>query len=272
MIANLRLLNPEFDYLFFDDAAVDLFINQEFPQYRPVFESFPFRIQRYDFFRYLAIYRYGGFYFDLDVMLASDLTGLLEAGCVFPFEGLTYSLFLRHKYQMDWEIGNYAFGAAPGHPFLEAVIANCIRAQKEPSWVTPMMRGVPFFSRKSFQVLYTSGPGLVSRTLAENPDLAKTVMVLFPDDVCDTNSWNRFGELGVHMMDASWRPTSGRARRRVVLELEAWTLRSRLKKSRTLGKTRQHAYLPLPCQVQGQRLASVFPQCSIPDGAMISQG
>src|SRR5215831_21037072 len=86
---NLRLLHPNFEYLFFDDAQVEEFIDAQFPQYRPVFDSFPVRIQRYDFFRYLAVYRFGGFYFDTDVLLASGLENLLEFSCVFPFEELS---------------------------------------------------------------------------------------------------------------------------------------------------------------------------------------
>src|SRR5262245_21287882 len=85
-IANLSLLNPDFEYLFFDDAQVEEFIDAQFPQYRPIFDSFAVRIQRYDFFRYLAVYRFGGFYFDTDVLLASGREDLLEFGCVFPFE------------------------------------------------------------------------------------------------------------------------------------------------------------------------------------------
>ena len=131
MMANIRLLNPDFEYLFFDEERVQAFIDHEFPQHRAVFDSFKFPIQRYDFFRYLAVYRYGGFYFDLDVMLASGLSDLLDAGCVFPFEGLTLSEYLRNRYKMDWEIGNYAFGAAAGHPFLAAIIENCVKAAKE---------------------------------------------------------------------------------------------------------------------------------------------
>jgi mannosyltransferase OCH1-like enzyme len=53
-VANLRLLNPDFEYLFFDDTHVREFIDAEFPEYRPVFNSFPVKIQRYDFIRYLA--------------------------------------------------------------------------------------------------------------------------------------------------------------------------------------------------------------------------
>ncbi len=111
MMANVRLLNPDYEYLFFDDEGVRRFIEKEFPQHQRVFDSFRFPIQRYDFFRYLAVYRYGGFYFDLDVMLASSLSSLSESGCVFPFEGLTLSPLLRGHHRMDWEIGNSAFGA-----------------------------------------------------------------------------------------------------------------------------------------------------------------
>ena len=35
---NLRLLNPTFEYSFFDNTQVEEFIDSEFPQYRPVFE------------------------------------------------------------------------------------------------------------------------------------------------------------------------------------------------------------------------------------------
>lgn len=240
MMSNLKLLHPDYEFLFFDDNGVEDFIDQEFPQYRSVFDSFRFRIQRYDFFRYLAVFRYGGFYFDLDVLLASSVSDLLESGCVFSFEGLTYSHYLRSQYQMDWEIGNFAFGAAAGHPFIGAIIENCVRAQKDPEWVKPMMRRLPALSKPEFYILNTSGPGLVSRTLAENPEVAKTVNVLFPDDVCHFSNWNRFGNLGIHLMEGSWRITKGRIRRRLALDLEAWKMRGLMKQSAMMGKTRRH--------------------------------
>ncbi len=240
VMANIRLLNPDFEYLFFDDRGVEEFIDREFPQYRAVFDSFPFPIQRYDFFRYLAVYRYGGFYFDLDVLLVSGLSDLLDSGCVFPFEGLTFSHFLRNHHQMDWEIGNYAFGAAVGHPFLKAVIENCVRAQKDPGWVKPMMRGAPPLFRSEYTVLNTTGPGLISRTLAENKELAKTVTVLFPDDVSDLRKWNCFGDLGIHLMDGAWRTKSGFVRRKLAQYWELWETKKLVKQSIRLGKTRHH--------------------------------
>jgi len=245
-VANLRLLHPDYEYVFFDNPAVERFIDEEFPQYRAVFDAFPFRIQKYDFFRYLAVYRYGGFYFDLDVLLASDLSGLLEYGCLFPFEGLTFSRYLRTEYNMDWEIGNYAFGAAEGHPFLREVIGNCVKAQTDPEWMKPMMEHLPFLSREDFRVLNSTGPGLISRTLAENPEIAKTVKVLFPQDVCDSSSWNCFGDIGIHLMEGSWRQGS-RIRRRLTNYLEAWYQRGLEKESRLSGPRRS-----VPAQLSGQ--------------------
>jgi hypothetical protein len=235
---NLKLLNPDFEYLFFDDQQVEDFLDRHFPQYRSVFDSFPYRIQRYDFFRYLAVFQYGGFYFDLDVFLASSLSGLLQSGCVFPFEGLSLNHFLRERHGMDWHIGNYAFGAAKGHPFLQAVIENCVRAQHDRNWVQPMMKGMPPLSKSEFYILNTTGPGLISRTLAENPTLADNMTVLFPEDVCDSRYWNRFGDYGIHLMDGSWRAKGNFLRRRLAMYWEVMKMRSLFKESLKLGKTR----------------------------------
>jgi len=237
-ISNVRLLNPDYEYRFFDDRQVEAFIDNEFPQYRAVFDSFPQKIQRFDFFRYLAVYRYGGFYFDLDVLFASDLSELLKSECVFPFEGLTLSLHLRNQLNMDWEIGNYGFGAVAGHPFLKAVIENCVKAHNDPAWVNPMLRGFPFLLRTEYRVLNSTGPGLLTRTLAENPELARTITVLFPEDVCDAKNWNRFGNLGVHLMDGSWRIRAAFLQRKVAQYWEIWKMNGLLKDSRKLGKTR----------------------------------
>jgi hypothetical protein len=235
---NLRLLNPDFEYLFFDDAQVEEFIDAEFPQYRRVFDTFSARIQRYDLFRYLAIYRLGGFYFDTDVFLASSLDDLLEFSCVFPFEHLTIHSFLCEEYGMDWEIGNYAFGAAAGHPFLDAIIKNCVRAQQHPEWAEAMLKSIPRMFRSEYAVLATTGPGLVSRTLAEYPDACDQVKVLFPENVCDRNSWFCFGAYGVHLQVGTWRQRNGLARRVLNRHWESARRKTLMKESLKRGGKR----------------------------------
>ena len=235
---NLRLLNPDFEYLFFDDTQVEEFIDGEFPQYRPVIDSFPVRIQRYDLFRYLAIFRLGGFYFDTDVLLASPLKNLLEYGCVFPFEHLGINRFLSEEYGMDWEVGNYAFGAAAGHPFLKAIINNCVRAQQHPQWAAAMLKSIPRMFRSEEFVLVTTGPGLVSRTLAEYRDDSAEVKVLFPEDILDRNSWHRFGTYGVHLKLGTWRKRERLVRRVLHRNWEAWRRRSLLKNGPNRSRNR----------------------------------
>lgn len=242
-VANLRLLNPDYEYLFFDDADVERFVDAHFPQYRKLFDSFPYRIQKYDFFRYLAVYHHGGFYFDLDIFLARGLHDLCSHhGCVFPFEEVSIHAFLRDAYGMDWEIGNYAFGAVAGHPFLEAVIENCVRAQREPGWPAAMWRSFPRLFREQFYVLDTTGPGLLSRTLAEFPDAAAHVHVLFPPDVCDERHWHQFGDYGVHLQDGSWRSRKSLWLRKLGALWEDRLMANGLAAARRRGPTRTLAF------------------------------
>jgi mannosyltransferase OCH1-like enzyme len=241
--ANARLLNPDYEYFFFDDPAIADFVKREFPEYVDVFARFPFPIQRVDFFRYLAVYRLGGFYLDLDVFLAKGLDPLTSHACVFPFEELTLSRHLREHHGLDWEIGNYAFGAAPNHPFLRAVIGNCIRSLEQPAWALELYRNIPAPFRGQFVVTNTTGPGLVTRTLAENRDLRGSVTVLFPHDVREPQSWHNFGDFGAHLMAASWRQTDGIVRRRLARLWETRARRRLTTESRALGATREGGWL-----------------------------
>jgi inositol phosphorylceramide mannosyltransferase catalytic subunit len=249
---NIRLLNPDYEYIFFDDNHVETFIDRHFPQYRAVFDAFRVPIQRYDFFRYLAIYHFGGFYFDLDVFLAFDISPLLQLGCVFPFEELTMNRTLRRRYGMDWEIGNYAFGANAGHPFLKAIIENCIRGQIDTPWLYEMLKPIPRIFREEFYVLNSTGPGAISRTLAEYTDAASCVNVLFPDNVCDSSNWHRFGSYGVHLQNASWRKRKSFIWRRLALEWENRIRKRMLKESLALGPSRSLNGDMYPARPKGQ--------------------
>jgi inositol phosphorylceramide mannosyltransferase catalytic subunit len=245
VVANVTLLNPEFEYRFFDNDDVVRFFAAEFPEYRGLFDAFKFRIQKYDFFRYLAVYRFGGFYLDLDLLLGTGMAALAEHGCVFPFEDLNISGFLRRRYGMDWTIGNYAFGARPGHPFIGEVIQNCVRAQEDPAWVQPALRGIPRLFRDDFTILSTTGPLLLSRTLAENPALAEDVTILFPEDVRCPQTWHRFGGLGIHLMEGSWRKKDTRGQRRLRLMWEWWMVRRFTRESTKRGAARKLARAPV---------------------------
>jgi inositol phosphorylceramide mannosyltransferase catalytic subunit len=241
-VYTFKSLNPDFEWLFFDDDDVESFINTNFSAYKKVIASFKYKIQKYDFFRYLAIYHFGGFYFDLDVFLAKSLAPLLEHECVFSFEELNVFKFLRNEYNMDWAVGNYAFGATPKHPFIAALISNCIRAQTEPKWLEIILKPIPEIFRKDFFVLCSTGPGLVSRTIAEQPDISKGLTILFPDDVNDRRCWNHFGDFGVHLAAGEWRKSSGGPKKGIERFIYArwfeWMRNKQLKESHKIGPKR----------------------------------
>jgi hypothetical protein len=151
---------------------------------------------------------------------------------------LSIHSFLRKEYGRDWEIGNYAFGAAAGHPFLDAIIKNCIRARHDPEWAEAMMKSIPRMFRAEPFVLATTGPGLVSRTLAEYPGASEQVKVLFPEDVCDQNSWHCFGAYGVHLKVGAWRKRERLVRRVLHRHWEAWTRKGLMKESLKRGRKR----------------------------------
>lgn len=233
-----KLLHPEFEYRFFDDAMIEAFVAEHFPDYEAEYRSFRFRIQKYDFFRYLAVYHFGGFYLDLDVFLARSLEPLLSKPCVFPFEELAEGRYFWDRFQMDWLMGNYAFGAEPGHPFMAALIQNCLRAKREPEWVQPMMRGIPHSLQDEFYILNTTGPGMVSRTFAENPQLAGQVDILFPADVCAPETWHHFGDYGAHHMVGSWRRGKGYLDRLLIRLWGHSNMRRLLREGRARGQRR----------------------------------
>lgn len=233
---NLRLLHPKWEYILLDDKQAQELVSNYCPQYHAILQGFRYQIQRCDFIRNLAVYFLGGFYFDLDVILARPLDPLLEYSTVFPFEQLTLNRFLR-KLGMDWDLGNYAFGARSGDPFLSAVIENCIRAQREPEWAKPMIRGARSLLGPDTYVLNTTGPGLMTRTFAERSDVVRDIKILFPSDVRDRSCWHLFGEYGVHLMHSSWRGTS-KVRRRLGHLWGAFSYARLMPESNRLGPTR----------------------------------
>jgi hypothetical protein len=101
-----------------------------------------------------------------------------------------------------------------------------------------MMKSIPRIFHDELFVLATTGPGLVSRTLAEYRGACDQVKVLFPEDVCDPNSWYRFGAYGVHLQVGTWRKREGLVRRVLHRYWESMTRKALLKESAKRGGER----------------------------------
>lgn len=63
----LRKQNPGWDYRFYDDENILLFFEKEYPpEYLNAYKSLTIGAAKADFFRYAALYKYGGVYLDID--------------------------------------------------------------------------------------------------------------------------------------------------------------------------------------------------------------
>ena len=124
--------NPDYEYLFFTDESIDAFLKTEYPEYYVTFQKLPILIQKIDFFRYIAVYHYGGFYFDLDMECLEPLGDeLLKYRNVIPVD----DKFMQSKKDINREwinaengqqiiLGQYAFGAVKKSRFMKYIIDN----------------------------------------------------------------------------------------------------------------------------------------------------
>jgi hypothetical protein len=72
----------------------------------------------------------------------------------------------------------------------------------------------------------------------EYPCAREEINVLFPEDVCDPNSWFRFGKYGVHLQAGTWRRRAGLLRRVLQRRWEVETRKAFLKESLKRGGKR----------------------------------
>jgi mannosyltransferase OCH1-like enzyme len=123
--------NPDYKYLFFTDEDIDLFLKLEYPDYYITFKKLPILIQKIDFFRYIAIYHYGGFYFDLDMeCMESFDNDILKHNTVIPVDDkFSQSKKDLNRQWMEFQgeniiLGQYAFGAVRHSAFMKFLADN----------------------------------------------------------------------------------------------------------------------------------------------------
>ena len=61
-----KSLNPGYEYRFYTDADMDEMVAKDHPELTPLWDRMS-GVLKADFFRYLVLFKYGGFYADIDV-------------------------------------------------------------------------------------------------------------------------------------------------------------------------------------------------------------
>lgn len=107
----IRTMNPELKYSLWSLSDANSMISQHYPQYMSTWISLPHGINKADFFRYILMHRFGGFYFDLDFVCCKSLQPLLSQNTVILGEEWPYSF-------RDATVHNGALvSGSQSHPF-----------------------------------------------------------------------------------------------------------------------------------------------------------
>jgi len=125
-----RKLNPSFEHMFFDGDDIDTFFKDNYLEYYDTYKNLPIFIQKLDFFRYLALYHYGGFYFDMDVEPFKPLDeSILNHSAVFPVDEYANAVDCQNPRMnsyclvgQNFLLGQYAFGSTAKHPFMKVLV------------------------------------------------------------------------------------------------------------------------------------------------------
>jgi mannosyltransferase OCH1-like enzyme len=127
----LTTKNPGYEYLFFTDEDIEAFLKNEYPEYYITYQRLPIIIQKIDFFRYIAVYHFGGFYFDLDMECLEPLDdSLLQYKNVIPMDdSFEQSKKDLNRQWLDYRskkilLGQYAFGAVKSSEFMKHLVDN----------------------------------------------------------------------------------------------------------------------------------------------------
>lgn len=147
----LKAMNPEYEYRFYDDADMLEFIRSSYDA--GILDSFNRINPRYgaaraDLFRYLLIYKCGGIYLDVKSSLLRPLRDVIEPTDRYLLSHWRNAVGERHagwgihqelKSINGGEFQQWHIVAAPGHPFLKAVIERVLQNIDD---YNPLFQGV----------------------------------------------------------------------------------------------------------------------------------
>jgi len=192
----LRCMPDWHHVLWDDDDILELFMEHR-PDLVPLYESYPFPVQRADMFRYVLMEAYGGLYMDMDYEWIPAPAGE-EHAIVKEMNSATQGIVIMEAPDTvaDGTLQNSLVGSYAGHPFwthtLEVASSNCGRYWN-PELVTYFGRftGIcsPVYTLRKYvsdpgawlPVLYTTGPRLLSEAYQTAPEYQRRAINMLPE-------------------------------------------------------------------------------------------
>ncbi|PWZ00781.1 hypothetical protein BCV70DRAFT_100948 [Testicularia cyperi] len=151
-------MHPDYEYKLWTDADSRKFIAQHYEWFLPVFDGYPYPIQRADAIRYFVLHHYGGIYMDLDI------------GCLRRFDPLLRFEVVLPK-TIPVGVSNDVMLSAKGHPFMDQLIHNLVTFNHQylTNYPTVMFSTGPMFVSASYG-LYVDVHGPATPSTPKQPD------------------------------------------------------------------------------------------------------
>tara|TARA_R100000808_G_scaffold5859_2_gene17698 strand:- start:2288 stop:2947 length:660 start_codon:yes stop_codon:yes gene_type:complete len=139
----------DYHYMLWSEKECEDLLNCEFPQYKDFYNNFRYEIQKIDFIRFCILYRYGGFYVDLDMFMLKSFNELLARKVVFHN--------VRHV-KPNWSfIENDFMGSVPKFQLWLDIMEKCVENYKDKEVIDI------YKIWKGRFILQTTGPKFLSR-------------------------------------------------------------------------------------------------------------
>lgn len=192
-----KTMNPDFKYTLMGETEIQEFLSKYYPAYLDTYNKLPRFIQKLDFFRYVALYHYGGFYFDVDIEPLVPLdNAVLNHQAVFPIDqyircGTNTTRRMRpfcdkSQYYM---LGQYAFACQAKNPFIERIVEEIHKN---------VDKYVENMDDSELYVYKTTGPDLITNVYT-NYEKKEEIFIL------DNGREQWFGDYARHGMLGSWK-------------------------------------------------------------------
>lgn len=170
---------PDWEYILWDNAKMDAFINTFYPECCEVYYQFPYNIQRWDAIRYLILDKIGGMYVDFDYESIRSIEPLIiDKTCCFSEEPLS------HKGGFDREMercfNNGMMLSIPQHPFMQRIKESVFSNEKN-----------NFDTHRFDYVLKTTGPWKVMDLYCDLTDQEKKEIFLIPKEQVTPFDYNQ---------------------------------------------------------------------------------
>eukprot|EP00158_Paraphelidium_tribonemae_P006299 Partr_v1_DN27766_c1_g1_i4_m67246 putative Mannosyl phosphorylinositol ceramide synthase SUR1 len=101
--------HQDWQYMFWTDESARAFLSEEFPDALANYDAYPYAIQRVDAIRYYILFKYGGFYLDMDVGCRKEMEPLRRYPAIFP-------------QTQPLGVSNDFMASTTGHPFFRRLI------------------------------------------------------------------------------------------------------------------------------------------------------